>query len=53
MSSSGFLLQHLEELIELFDLVITRYAEGHYVFGPVSCAAAAGVPGEGQGVEVL
>jgi hypothetical protein len=35
LSSKGFLLQHLPELIELFDLVVTRYENGMTVFGPV------------------
>jgi hypothetical protein len=35
LSSKGFLLQHLPELIELFDLVVTRYESGLNVFGPV------------------
>jgi hypothetical protein len=35
LSSSGFLLQHLDPLIELFDLVVSRYESGLHMFGPV------------------
>merc|ERR1719247_2004008 len=35
LSNKGFLLQHLPDLIELLDIVVTRYESGLTVFGPV------------------
>jgi len=35
LSNKGFLLQHLPDLIELLDVVVTRYESGMTVFGPV------------------